>query len=452
MSTANGPCVPLVLESTFMLEISKNGRYIVYDDGTPFFYLADTAWEMLYRLDKEEVELYLQDRATKKFTVIQIVGLVEYGFLKPNRYGDLALIDIDPLRPNEAYFKYADWVIGRANELGLTIALLPTWGDKWNKAWGHGPEIFNTDNARHYGRWLGERYRNANLIWVLGGDRHILNSGHTEIIRAMAEGLTEGDGGAHLRTFHPPGAHSSAQWMHDEPWLDFNMWQTGHDRFRDSYNAISSDYSRLPAKPTLDGEPGYEDHPASFNPANGYLNDYDARKSAYFGVFAGGCGHTYGCNDVWQFLNTNWGPSIGYAHTPWKEAIHLPGSGQMQHLRTLIESRPYLTRIPDQSLLASDPGTASDRIQATRDSEGRYAFIYSASGRPFAVHMSKMGNVPMNMHWFDPRTGVSRNAGQAPGQLVREFIPPTSGQDWVLVLDKESCNFPAPGSVGHAGS
>ncbi|MFA9221566.1 MAG: DUF4038 domain-containing protein, partial [Sediminibacterium sp.] len=43
---------------------------------------------------------------------------------------------------------------------GLVIALLPTWGDKLNKStWGEGPEIFTVQNARVYGKWIGNRYK-----------------------------------------------------------------------------------------------------------------------------------------------------------------------------------------------------------------------------------------------------------------------------------------------------
>ena len=113
-------------------------------------------------------------------------------------------------------------------ELGLCIGMLPTWGDKWNKKWGQGPEIFTPENARAYGKFLGERYKDKPIVWILGGDRPIENDRHRAIIRALAEGLRAGDGGRHLITFHPMGGHGSADWLHEEPWLDFNMCQTGH--------------------------------------------------------------------------------------------------------------------------------------------------------------------------------------------------------------------------------
>ena len=53
------------------LKISDNHRYLVDADGKPFFYLADTAWELFHRLKREEASEYLKDRAAKHFNVIQ---------------------------------------------------------------------------------------------------------------------------------------------------------------------------------------------------------------------------------------------------------------------------------------------------------------------------------------------------------------------------------------------
>ena len=92
-----------------MLKVSDNRRFLVYDDGKPFFYLGDTAWALFQRLDREEADYYLADRAAKGFTVIQAVILSEFDGLRvPNRYGDLPLHEADPLRPNEAYFRHVD--------------------------------------------------------------------------------------------------------------------------------------------------------------------------------------------------------------------------------------------------------------------------------------------------------------------------------------------------------
>ncbi len=229
------------------LRVSDNHRFLVHEDGEPFFYLGDTAWELFHRLDREDAALLLQDRAAKRFTVIQAVVLAEYeGLTVPNAYGHLPLLDNDPTRPNEAYFEHVDAIVAQAEALGLTIGMLPTWGDKWNKKWGVGPEIFTPANALTYGRWLGARYAEAPIIWILGGDRPVESDLHREVVRAMAQGLDEGDGGAHLMSFHPNGGRTSSEWWQNEDWLDFNMLQSGHARNRDNYTMIAADYARTP--------------------------------------------------------------------------------------------------------------------------------------------------------------------------------------------------------------
>jgi hypothetical protein len=225
-----------------MLAISENRRYLVHDDGAPFFYLGDTAWELLHRCTLEESERYLADRAAKQFTVIQTVVLAELdGLHVPNRNGDRPLIDDDPAQPNEAYFAHVDAVVALAASLGLHIGLLPTWGDKWNQKWGVGPEIFTPENARTFGLFLGRRYAAAPIIWIVGGDRPIESEEHRLIVRAMAEGLRAGDGGAHLITMHTWGPHSTAEYVQEETWLDFHTCQSGHARNSANWRFIEND-------------------------------------------------------------------------------------------------------------------------------------------------------------------------------------------------------------------
>jgi hypothetical protein len=428
-----------------MLQVSENRRFLVRDDGSPFFYLGDTAWELFHRATHADALRYLQDRAAKRFTVIQAVVLAEFGGLtEPNTQGDLPLIGNDPTKINEAYFAYVDLIVDAAASLGLTMGMLPTWGDKWNKKWGQGPEIFTPDNARAFGRILGARYRSKPLIWILGGDRPIESDLHRDIIVNMARGLREGDEGRHLIAFHPTGGQTSAQNFHEADWLDFNMWQSGHDRNRDNYHCIQSDYARTPIKPCMDAEPGYEDHPSAFNLNNGYLDDYDNRKAAYWALFSGAHGHTYGCHPLWQFLQPG-RDAITWARRPWYEALHLPGAGQMQFARNLIESRPFLTRIPDQMLITSEPETGTHHVCATRDADGSYAFIYIPGGKPVGIALEHLAATTLTASWYDPRTGIARICGEFSGKGSHTFTPPTGGPDWILVLDDKARKFPAPG-------
>ncbi|HMO26011.1 MAG TPA: glycoside hydrolase family 140 protein, partial [Tepidisphaeraceae bacterium] len=353
----------------------------------------------------------------------------------------------DPTRPVEAYWAHIDWTIEQAAALGLRIGLLPTWGDKWNKRWGIGPEIFNPDNAHHYGRWIGARYAAAGVIWIVGGDRPIESPVHRQIIDAMAAGIRAGDAGHHLMTFHPNGGHGSAEYLHDAPWIDFHMWQSGHNRNAPTYSHIRTDYARNdPVRPVLDGEPGYEDHPSAFKLENGYLEDYDCRKSFYWSVFSGACGYTYGAHPIWQFWHAGRKP-LSFCRRDWIAALSLPGSAQLVHGRRLIQSRPYLERIPDQSIIASDSPEGAHHVTATRAADGSYAMIYLPYYNTVRIATHSLSGKTLQLWWFDPRTGVATRAEtRARSDQPIELTPPQGeGPDWVLVIDDVARGFGAPG-------
>lgn len=428
------------------LRISDNRRFIVHDDAgqTPFFWLADTAWQLFHRLDRKEAEHYLATRARQQFTVIQAVALAELdGLGTPNAYGDLALIDQDPTRPNEAYFEHVDFIVDRAAELGLRIAMLPTWGDKLPDVVKPGPAIFNPDNAGVYGEWIGRRYRDKPVIWVLGGDRAVTTEQQYAIWRNMAAGIQRGDGGRHLMTFHPNGPASSSEYFHHEPWLAFNMLQTGHQgKHIPNYRLIEHDYRLTPIKPVLDGEPNYEDHPVmslkwTWQEGEPWFGAHDVRKSAWRAVLAGACGHTYGCHPVWQMWEPKY-PIHNHVRTPWQQAIEHEGANQMRHLRALMESRPMLGRVPDQAMLIDAPGPedGARHVRAMRASDGSHAFIYIPTGEPVRVDLSRLRGA-VTASWFDPRTGQLQEIRQFEQSYREAFVPPTRGEeaDWVLVLD-----------------
>ena len=444
------------------LKVSDNQRFLVREDGAPFFYLADTAWELFHRLDREQSERYLRNRAQKGFTVIQAVVLAELdGLNTPNAFGHRPLENNDPARPNEAYFAHVDWVVNQAQELGLYVGMLPSWGDKWNRGEGRGPEVFTPENAAAFGRFLGRRYRDKPIVWILGGDRPPETERHKQVIRAMAAGLREGDGGAHLRTFHPPAPDSSSKWFHGERWLDFNLRQNGHTiEFTGRFDQTRSDYDRRdPVRPVIDGEPAYEDHPISFKAGElGYTTAADVRRPLYWNLFSGAAGHAYGHHSVWQMYARGRDPVNGPL-MPWHEAIDQPGAAQMQHGRRLIESRPYLTRVPDDSVIvpasvpASVPGAGIRRFVATRDTDGSYAMVYAPVGRPFTVRMNVIRGSRVKAWWFNPRSGSAEVIGEFRNSGERVFHPPDPGEllDWVLVLDDAARNYPPPGTVANRG-
>jgi hypothetical protein len=474
----------LSISSLGQIRVSENQRFLESKDGTPFFWLGDTAWELFHRLTREEIEEYLETRRQQGFNVIQAVALAEFnGIRQPNRYGDLPLVSENPeqlavtpgsgpLNPEEYdYWDHVDFAIAKAAEKGMYVGLLPTWGDKVAHLWGEGPIIFNEKNAEVYAKTLASRYgKQWNVIWILGGDRPAVYESDRDgtnrsyddrpVWNAMARGIESALGNQAFITYHPWGGDkSTTQYIHDQPWLDMNSFQSGHgSRESKVWDLVTRDLSYRPLKPTLDMEPCYEDHPVNpwdgkWTRQRGYFTAYDVRARIYRGIFAGACGVTYGHHHIWQFLNTDLNPPVNVGDTiiGWRNAMHAEAAGQMKHLKALMLSRPYMVRLADPGLIKSAAGsTYKDQVIATRNDEGSYAMVYLPQNRPVTVNLYLLTGTTKRSWWFDPRTGKSQTGPLARGREFT-FTPPKEGKDWVLVIDDESKRFKAPGTVALTG-
>ncbi|MDX2185959.1 MAG: glycoside hydrolase family 140 protein [Opitutaceae bacterium] len=443
------------------LRVSDDGRTLVEADGRPFFYQGDTAWELFHASTREDAVLYLRDRAAKGFTVIQTVALGEIdGLNRPNPYGFRPLVDNDPTRPavkdgpDNDYWDHVDFVITEAEKLGLRIGFLPTWGDKWQLRWGLGPVVFNKENARTYGEWIGRRYKDRAVIWIMGGDRNPETPGEIDLLNAMSEGVRAGDGGRNLMTFHPMGGTGSSDFPQINHWVEFHARQNGHTPEYKEFGKTLDDYNRKPVKPVIDIEPIYEDHPISFKPDElGHSVTADVRRPLYWNLFNGAAGNTYGHHSIWQWYDIGRDP-INRPLMTWRQAIHQPGSAQMQHGRWLLLSRDFLNRVPAPELVLADevttsvPGTGRYRFSGLRDSDRSWAMIYVPTGRSFTVDTSQVTGDVLRAWWFNPRDGSAALIGEFVRQPKMRFGTPTPGEalDWVLVIDDASKGYPAPGT------
>jgi hypothetical protein len=424
------------------LRISDNGRYLIDGEGQPFFYLADTAWGLFTRVNKEDAFEYLMNRKAKGFTVIMPVALP--GPPVSNHYGEMPLIDGDPTRLNEAYFRHVDTVIDKAAELGLWIALLPTWGANVGSTEVPGSPIFDTENAKVYGEFIGDRYRDRPIIWVLGGDYCPDAERYVEVWRAMAAGLRAGDGGAHPIAYHPRGGHSTSEFIHDEPWLDINMIQTSTSTRFHTHQLVLKDYGRVPVKPTLDAETRYENshlhfyHKPPFGPK---IKACDVRQAAYGGCLSGAMGHTYGCRDVWNFHVPDGTTPTRDVDTHWRKAMDFPGAFHLGHLKSLLHRYPWYELIPDQGRRLLVYGQCRDNryMPAALSCNKDFGLIYVPQTMPLWVDLSVFGGGPVRAAWFDPREGGYAELGVFSGtEKMARFAPPPedgTGADYVLVLE-----------------
>jgi len=462
-------------KSTASLVVSADGTHLSYPDGSQFLWIGDTAWELFHRLDREESTYYLENRAEKGFSIIQAVVLAENdGLRSPNAYGELPLSDLDPSQPNEAYFEHVDFIVDKAETLGLFIGMLPTWGDKVpSSVPGAGPVVFNPDNARVFGNFLGRRYRDKPIVWILGGDRNVDSFDALEIWRAMAEGIRDGDGGRNLITYHPRGTSMSWYFMHNEEWLDFNMYQSGHEPYVPVYDYAEQCALIHPRRPFVEGEPAYEDIPVKFweymnhgkypmggvpeavlnaegtvaDPLHfeaGFITADHVRVAAYWNFLSGACGYTYGNNAVWQMFEKGGPISIPCLYD-WRESLDREGADDLRHLRKLFELRPFNLLIPDQSIVYGVNRKGKSHIRSASAIDKSFMMVYLSVGQGVHINMSKLENEAYAW-WFDTREGTIIEAGTYPPEGITEFIPPTSGegQDWILVLDDTALDLINP--------
>ena len=433
-----------------LLKVSANRRFFQTADGKPFFWLGDTGWLLFIKCKKEDAIKYLDNRQEKGFNVIQVM-LIHEVKLAVNVYGDSSIHNGDVSRPvtvdeniiddlKYTYWDHVDFIIDEAAKRGIYMALVPVWGGNI--------KYVNEEQAKIYATFLANRYKNkCNIIWLNGGD--IKGSDGLKQWNIIGNTIRSIDK-KHLIGFHPRGRNSSSTWFHNEPWLDFNMFQSGHRSYaqdtssnetlhygEDNWRYANDDYKLKPVKPTFDGEPSYEDIPYGLHWADEpYWKDYEIRRYAYWSVFAGGCGFTYGHNAVMQFYMPGDSGTSYFPKVNWKEGLNAHGAGQMQYLKKLILSRSYFDRVPAQESII-DNGERYNKIIATKGKD--YAMFYVYNGRKFKVEIDKLKFYPKKAGWFDPRNGEIKWISGYANKAVNTFDPPgemENGNDWVLILEK----------------
>ena len=402
--------------------VSENGRFLQHENGTPFFWLGETGWLLPERLTREEADFYLDACRDAGYNVVQVQTINgvpatnAYGKLShPNGY-DFSVIEAEG---ENGYWQNMDYLIKKAEQNGIYIGMVCIWGGLVKKG------LMNVEQAQAYGEFLANRYKDQpNIIWFIGGD--IKGDVETASWETLARTIKSIDKN-HLMTFHPFGRTSSVRWFHNAEWLDFNMFQSGHRRYdqtrgdgddsaqasvaEDNWLYVEEGLKLEPKKPILDGEPSYEEIPQGLHdPSEPWWKSWDVRRYAYWSVFAGAFGHTYGHNSIMQMHKGGEKPGGYGAIKSWKEGLQDPGFSQMQYLKKLIVTFPFFERVGDQSVVAGENGFRYDRAIATRGED--YLLVYTYTNKPMQIDLSKISGEKKNIWWYSPVDGSLKYAGE----------------------------------------
>lgn len=450
------------------LKISENRHYFIKESGEPFFWLADTAWTLPQRMKWDDVDYYMEKRRAQGFTALQIVALdPEQDVQMRSPAGDRALIKDDLLTPNENYFRYLDYVLDRAESYGFYVLLLPVWGqlvtgDNWgNKTFN---KLVDVSNAYAFGEWIGHRYQNRkNILWCLGGDRHPIHKGvdYRPVWRKMAEGLIKGHPDVvPLITYHTcydmhtGRCSTSDDFTKDDTWISFTMIQSGHSESAENFKVIAEEYNRIPIRPVFDGEPAYEKMPTCWPPKENAFHEAGiVRRRAYWAIFSGTFGHTYGHSSVWCMISEKQRSS--FRPFSWYEALEQEGAKQMRYLRDLADSRPWQNLIPCQQLIGHvcSAQCYSEHRQACITKEKNLGFVYFPHGGKEQIDLALFDSDKLQFWWWNPRDGKCftqdlKETSQPYLTLDRakdivSVQTPESGEDidWVLVIEDVAAVF-----------
>lgn len=437
------------------LTVSQNQRFLQHENGVPFFWLGETGWLLPERTDRAEAAYYLEKVREAGYNVVQVQ--VIDGVPAYNHYGQMSNVDgwnfanIDK-KGVYGYWDHMDYIVKKAESEGIYIGMVCIWGGLVKDG------KLTKEDAVKYGTFLANRYKDApNIIWFMGGD--IQGDINTEVWNTLATTIKSIDKN-HIMTYHPRGRYTSAKWFSKAPWMDFHTFQSGHRRYgqrmgnkdypipdnteEDNWMYVDSTWAYKPIKPVLDAEPSYEDIPMGLHDANEprWL-DCDVRRYAYWSVFAGSCGHTYGHNAIMQFLKPGYPTSYGDAGDvkTWYQALKDPGFSQMQYLKRLMLAFPYFDRVPDQSIIAEENGQKYNRLIATRGKD--YMMVYNYTGRVMKIDLRKISGKMKALYWMDAKTGGLLYLGDVSSkiQTVRPEITEAGVNDGVFIAFDADENY-----------
>jgi len=415
------------------IKLSENRRQLVHADGTPFFWLADTAWNGVLLAKEADWTRYLETRRKQGFTAIQFVCTHWRGSGK-DAAGETAFTGTDKVTLNPAFFQRLDAKVAAINEHGLVAAPVILWAltkdDPGQK--------LSEEAAARVARYIAARWGAHQVVWFLGGDGRYAGKEAARWHRIGRAVFPEPR--SRLVTMHPCGQSWIAPDFRDEPWFDLVGYQSGHGDSEQhlkwlAFGPPASGWQKEPARPVINLEPNYEGHPSYHSKSR--FTDAEVRRAAWWSLLvAPTAGVTYGNNHIWVWpyktrVPENHG-NIGPVE-PWDCGLDMPGIRGMTILRGFFASLPWHRLRPDQGLLTTQPGKADVTrfIAAARTDEGDCAVIYTPKGTPIPLNPKAL-KPPASGRWFNPRTGEATPIGNLAGP-ERELKPPDAN-DWVLAI------------------
>ena len=418
------------------IRVSRDRRHFVHEDGTPFFWMADTAWNGPLKSNEFDWKNYLVERKRQGFTSVQWVATSWRGAPDGDVDGNRAFNGKEKIRVNPSFFQRLDRRVEAINDAGLLSVPVLFWADQGDE---NPVNILPDDQAVLLARYLVARWGATYGAWFLGGDGDY--SG-TNAARWRDLGQAVFGGKRHFPVFmYPKGKSWVFEEFRDEKWMTALGYQSGHDIDDATNNWIhhgpaSRDWAKLPHRPVVNIEPAYEGVPSYSKKKP--ITAYGVRRALYWSLLnAPTAGVSYGAAGVWD-----WGdgetPTLGHPHagTPpdWRDALHFEAGEQVAHLSALFQSIEFQKLRPDNGVLAEQPGdeVLSEYAAASSSSDGSLVLVYTPVEQRLKINVARLPT-PLIASWINPRTGERSSVLAVLRGTAIECASPGPG-DWLLLL------------------
>ncbi len=406
--------------TVFPLKLSKNNRYFVTQHNEPFLLNADTGWLLFHKLRFEQARQYIDNRHSKFFNAIFLQVLPPEPNLK-NAYQSVPFnTNGDFSDPNETYFKYVEDVVRYANNQQMIVGLAPTWLDFDDSNWAKAQKQNGTEKCRNYGQYLGKRFsKYNNILWIMDNNQEPIDG------EAMQKSIAEGIKSAapnHLMTYQAASPQSSTDILPNKTWLDLNIVNLYNKKIEgvdtnkppQNYEFLSKEYQKKPIKAFVSGGQNENDG-----------NEQIVRRQAYWTILSGGAGHCYG-SSVWAF------------EKKWQQNLNLSGALSMSRFYKILNGLPWELLRPETSgeLVVSGQNNIdnNDYSPVAVLPNYRLALMYMPVGHPVKIDMAKMKGSNLRVLWINPKTNQRWAGGYFKPRAIRELIPPTLSDDWILLI------------------
>jgi hypothetical protein len=422
------------------VRVSRNGRYLEHEDGTPFFWLADTAWNGALLSMLDEWKYYIRERINQGFTVVQWVATQWRAAPNGDVTRELAFTGTKRIEINPRFFQRLDGKADALNRAGLLNAPVLLWavGSGSNPMVDPGfalPE----DQAILLARYMVARWGANQVAWILGGDGDYRGQ-KAERWKRIGRAVF-GDSPSAPVLLHPGGMQWYLDEFRSEKWLTVVGYQSGHG---DDDRAVrwifsgppSADWKKEPYRPFINLEPCYE-NALAYQSKKPFTAD-SVRRAIYWSLLnAPTAGVSYGGHGVWGWDNGTKPPTDhpgSGTPLPWREALDMPAANQIAHLARFFKSIEFWQLRPAPGLLARQPGDDSPSlyIAAARSDDGDLTVIYTPNSRAISVKASALPPAPVPV-WINPRNGERSSAVAVVRDNVIDFATP-SGGDWILLI------------------